>query len=249
LCPEGQQPPPQGGFFIALFRARFNRLDAWKGTILAVSLPNGVILSLATTYAAADTVTAVTNANPAVATTGSAHGITGGNFLEVTSGWSRLNNRIVRAASASGSSVTYEGIDTASTANYPAGTGVGSVREITGWTQISQILDLSTSGGEMQFVSYSFLEQDFESQLPTQASAMSLTFTVADDPTLAGYLAIKAAAETRALVGLKASLPNGSIILFNGYASFNETPTMSKGQIMGCQATFSLQGKPVRYAS
>jgi len=216
---------------------------------MSVSLPNGVTLALATTYAAADTVSAVTNANPGVATTSGAHGVTTGAFIEVTSGWSRLNNRIVRAASASGSSLAYEGIDTSSTTNYPAGTGTGSFREITAFTQISQILDLQTSGGDMQFATYSFLEQDFQSQLPTEASPMSLTFTIADDASLAGYIALKAASESRALTGLKATMPSGSIIVFNGYVSLNETPTMSKGQVMGCKATFSLQGKPVRYAS
>lgn len=216
---------------------------------MAVKLPNGVTLALATAYAAADTVTAVTNANPAVATTSGAHGISDGAFIEVTSGWSKLNNRIVRADNASGSSIDYEGINSTSTQNYPAGSGTGSIREITTWTQISQILELTSSGGEMQFVTYSFLEQDFESQLPTQASPMSMSITIADDPTLAGYIAVKNAADTRSLVGLKATMPDGSVILYNGYVSFNETPTMTKNQLMGVVATFNLQGRPVRYAS
>ena len=169
-------------------------------------------LALATTYAAADTVSAVTNADPAVATTSGSHGITTGNFLEVTSGWSRLNNRIVRAASASGTTVTYEGYDSSNTTSHPVGTGTGSVREITAWTQISQIMGASSTGGDMQFVQYSFLEQDFQSQLPTEASPVTITLDIADDPTLAGYIAVKAAAESRALTGLKATLPNGSII-------------------------------------
>ena len=216
---------------------------------MAVSLPNGVTIAIATAYAAADTVTAVTNANPAVATTSGAHGITTGDFIEVTSGWAKLNNRIVRAASASGSTLAYEGIDTTSTTNYPAGSGTGSVRAITTWTQISQVLELTTSGGEMQFTNYSFLEQDFESQLPTQSSPQSLTIGVADDPALAGYIALKNNAETRQLVGMKVTFPNGSVILFNGYLSFNETPTMNKNQLMQVNATFSLQGRPVRYAA
>jgi len=216
---------------------------------MSVKLPNGVILALATAYAAADTVSAVTNANPAVATTSSAHGITTGNFMEVTSGWSRLNNRIVRAASASGSSVTYEGINSSSTTNYPAATGTGSVREITAWTQIAQILDLTSSGGEMQFANYSFLEQDFESQMPTQASPMSMSLSIADDASLAGYIALDAASESRALTGLKCTLPDGSVIVYNGYVSLNKTPSMTKNNIMAVSATFSLQGPPVRYAS
>ena len=216
---------------------------------MSVKLPNGVLFALATSYAAADTVTAVTNANPGVATTAAPHGIADGAFIEVTSGWSKLNNRIVRADNAVGSSITYEGIDTSNTQTYPPGSGIGSIREITNWTQISQILECTTSGGEMQFTTYSFLEQDFESQLPTQSSPMSIEITIADDDTLPGFLALKAVAETRNLVGLRATLPNGSLILFNGYVSFNETPTMTKGQIMGVKTTFNLQGRPVRYAS
>lgn len=216
---------------------------------MSVKLPNGVLFALATSYAAADTVTAVTNANPGVATTAAPHGIADGAFIEVTSGWSKLNNRIVRADNAVGTSITYEGIDTSNTQTYPAGSGIGSIREITNWTQVSQILECTTSGGDMQFVTYSFLEQDFESQLPTQSSPMSIEMTIADDDTLPGFLALKAVAETRNLVGLRATLPNGSLILFNGYVSFNETPTMTKGQVMGVKATFNLQGRPVRYAS
>jgi hypothetical protein len=191
----------------------------------------------------------VTNASPAVATTSSPHGISTGNYLEVTSGWSRLNNRIVRAAPASGSSLTYEGYDSSSTTTHPAGTGTGSVREITAWTQIAQIMDANSSGGEMQFVQYSFLEQDFQSQLPTEASPVTITISIADDPTLAGYIAVKAAATSRALTGLRATLPNGSVILYNGYVSLTETPSFTKGQVMQVKATFSLQGLPVRYAS
>ena len=215
---------------------------------MAVKLPNGVTLALATAYAAADTVTAVTNASTAVATTSAAHGLTNGMFVEVTSGWSKLNNRIVRVANAAASTLDYEGINSTSTQNYPAGSGGGSVREITTWTQISQILELTSSGGEMQFTTYSFLEQDFESQLPTQSSPMTITISVADDASLPGYIALKDAADTRALVGLKATLPDSSLILYNGYLSFNETPSMTKNSVMACQATFSLQGRPVRYA-
>ena len=214
---------------------------------MSVQLPNGVTLALATAYGAAKTVSAVTNANPAVATTSAAHGLSNGAILEVTSGWAKINNRLVRAAAAAGSSVSYEGIDTTLTSLYPAGSGTGSIREITAFTQISQVLELTTSGGDMQFATYSFLEQDFESQLPTQASAMSLQISIADDPALAGYLALKAAAASRALTGLKLTFPNGSILLYNGYVSFNETPTMTKGQVNAVKATFSLQGLPVRY--
>ncbi|MBP6650827.1 MAG: phage tail protein [Xylophilus sp.] len=215
---------------------------------MAVSLPNGVTFALATAYGAVKAISAITNVNPGVASA-AAHGFSDGDFVEITSGWSRLNNRVVRVDAPTTDAFNVEGINTTSTLNYPSGTGGGSAREITQWTQISQIMELSTSGGEMQFTTYSFLEQDFESQLPTQSSAMTITMGIADDPALAGYQALKSLADTRELVALKATMPNGSVILYNGYVSFNETPTMTKNSVMVVNATFSLQGRPVRYAA
>lgn len=215
---------------------------------MAVSLPNGVILSLATGYANSKSITAITNANPAVASS-AAHGLSNGALVELKSGWQKLNERIVRVADAAAGTFALEGMNTLSPIQFPAGTGGGSVREITAFTQISQILEVSTSGGEMQFATYSFLENDFEAQIPTQASAQSLAITIADDPTLPGYKALQAAAELREVRALRVAFPNGSVLLYNGYVSFNETPTMTKGEVMGVQATFSLLSRPVRYAA
>lgn len=215
---------------------------------MSVSLPNGITLALATAYGSPLTVSALTNANPAVATS-TAHGLSDADIVVVTSGWQKLNDRAVRVSGSTTNAFDYEGIDTSSTTLYPAGSGTGSVKKVNTFTQISQILDCQTSGGDMQFANYSFLEQDFETQLPTQASPMTINLTIADDATLAGYAALKAAAEARDVRVLKCTFPNGSIILYNGYVSFNETPTMTKNQVMGVKATFNLLSKPVRYAS
>ena len=210
-------------------------------------LPNGVLVAIATTYGATKTVTGVTNANPAVATTSAAHGITTGGIIEVTTGWSKLNAAVVRAASAAGSSLAYEGIDTTDTGLFPAGTGGGSIREITAFTQISQVLTITTSGGEQQFYTFSYMEDDFERQLATQTSPVSYTLELGDDPTLPGYIALKAAAASRQTRALKMTLPGGSILLYNGTLSLNETPKMNKNEIMTVTATFSIKGPPIRY--
>lgn len=205
-------------------------------------------MALATAYGSAKTITTLTNALPAVATS-TAHGFSDGDFVEVTSGWSKLNSRIVRVDGSLTNTFELEGIDTSSTASYPSGSGTGSAREITTFTQITQLIDAQTSGGEMQFVTYSFLENDYETQLPTQSSPQTLTLTVADDPAQAGYIALKAAAEDRAVRALKISYPGGAVALYNGYVSFNETPSLSKNNIMAVTATFNLLSRPVRYAA
>lgn len=214
---------------------------------MAVALPNGIVLALATAYAANLTVTAATNASEAVLTV--TNTLVAGDYIEFTSGWSKANNRIFRVKSPSGTTVVLEGFDTSSTTLFPAASGTGTIRKINTWTQITQVLESTSSGGEPQYTTYSFLEQDFDSQIPTTTSAQSIALTLADDPSLAGYVALRNAAQTRALTGLRATLPQGGVILYNAICAFDETPSMTKGQLMGVKAGLALQGRPVRYAT
>ena len=215
---------------------------------MAARLPDGAIVSLATTMGTAKTVSALTNATPGVATS-TAHGLTDGDMVIMSSGWSNLNNRVVRVDNSATNAFDIEGVDTSSVTLYPAGSGTGSATEITAFTQITQIMGFSTSGGDQQFATYSFLEQSFETQIPTITSAQTITIDIADDPSLAGYVALKAASDSRATRGLKIAMPDGSTIYYYGYVSFNETPSVSKGAVMQVKATFSLLGRPVRYAA
>ena len=55
---------------------------------MAVSLPNGSIVAIASGYGAVKTLTALTNADPSVVTS-VAHGFTDGTYIDVVSGWAR----------------------------------------------------------------------------------------------------------------------------------------------------------------
>ena len=141
-----------------------------------------------------------------------------------------------------------EGRDTSNVEIYAAGNGIGSVRKITKWTQVQQVISSETSGGDMQFATWSYLEDDYEKQKPTQRAAQSFTLTIADDPDLACYPVLRKASEERNVIALRARMPDGSIILYNGYLSFNETPTMTKNEVMTVSMTFSLQSEFIRYS-
>lgn len=216
---------------------------------MTVSLPNGANVSIASGYGASKTMSALSNANPGAATLQASHGVTMGDFLEVTSGWSRLNEKIVRAGTVSTNEVLLEGIDTSLTSIYPDGGGTGSVRAITGWTQLSQILSSSSNGGEQQFLEYQFLESDAQKRIPTVKSAAGLTFSIADDPSLAGYILASQANDDRLPRAVRIDLPSGATILYNAYISLNKTPSLTVNEIMACQVTLSLLAEPVRYAS
>ena len=164
---------------------------------MAISLPNGATVYIASGYGAAKTMSAVTNADPGVATLASGHSVTTSDVVEITSGWSRINNKICKVGTVTGNSVPLAGLNTSSTTIYPAGSGTGSVREITGWTQLQQVLSSSSTGGEQQFLEYQLLESDAQVRIPTFKSASGLTLSIADDPTLAGYILASAANDDR----------------------------------------------------
>jgi hypothetical protein len=206
-------------------------------------------VSIASGYGAEKDMTAVSNASEAVATLEASHGVVENDYLEVTSGWSRLNARIVRADSVSTNDVTLEDINTTSTTLYPAGTGTGTVREISGWTQLSQILGVSSTGGEQQFATYQFLEADAEVRIPTSKSAAGITFTIADDPTLAGYILAKTANDDRLPRAVKIVLANGAILLYNAYVSLSTVPSLNVNEPMSTQVTLSLLAEPTRYSA
>lgn len=215
---------------------------------MAVSLPNGALVAIASGYGSALTVSAITNANPAVATSTS-HGLLDGDIIEVTSGWSRLTEKVIRVDDVATNTFELEGVDTSLTSIYPSGGGAGSVRKITGWTQLAQILDSSSSGGEQQFLEYQLLEGDAQKRIPTFKSAAGLTFSVADDPDLPGFILASQANDDRLPRAVRIALPSGAYIYYNAYISLNKTPTLTVNQIMAVEVTLSLLNEPVRYAS
>lgn len=216
---------------------------------MSVSLPNGSVFHIANGYGPTKVVSAVSNANPAVATLEAGHGVIVGDILVMQSGWSKLNDRVVRAAAVATNDVTLAGINSLTATNYPSGSGIGSAKEVTGWTEITQILEVSTSGGEQQFVTYSFLSDDAEHQIPTVKSPVGCKLKVADDVSLAHYSVLDAADLARAPQVIRITPPNGGVVYWNAYVTLSRTPTLVKNEVMGLEVTISLVSEVTRYAS
>lgn len=194
---------------------------------MAITLAVGTTIAIASTYGASKTMSAITNATSAVATLEGSHGVAQNDYVEVTSGWARLNGRVLKATAVNTNDVTFGGIDTSSTSLYPAGTGTGSVREITAWTTISQITRaLSIAGGEQQYADITSLEDVIDKQIPTRRSPVSVTIPLFFDPDLAWVAVVRAAAETATATAVKFAYPDGTVIVGNGYWSLQEIPTI-----------------------
>lgn len=213
---------------------------------MSMNLPNGATVSLATTIASAIAVSAATNAAETVLTT-AANTYAVGDFLEYVCGWSKASGNIYRVKAATSTSVTLEALDTTSTALFPAGGGAGTLRKITTWTQITQILGFTTDGGDIQTGKYQFLESDGETAYATVNSAISISLDIGDDPTLAGYLALRTYTKSQALSAFRMTLKSGNEILYGVKAALNENPIITINEPNKVQAKLFVQNGVVRY--
>lgn len=213
---------------------------------MSVKIPNGTTFEIAATLSIAKPFTAITNAKPAVLTA-AAHGLTDGDVIIIDSAWAKLNGRPARVTDSESGAFSAEGLDTTSLKSYPAGSGAGTVREATGWTQIAQITEPTANGGEQQFLTYGFLEDDDDRQLPTNKSASSMTLPVADDPAQAYVAIVEAADDDKEPRLVRANLPGGATIYYYAYVSITATPTLSRNNIMTRTITLSFASRPTRY--
>lgn len=216
---------------------------------MAITLSTGVTLEVAKTYGISIAVSAVTNATEAVATLAAGHGVVAGDYLEVSSGWDLLDKRVVRAKTVSTNDVTLEKVNTSNTAKFPAGSGIGSIRRITAWSQLSQLKSLSASGGDVNFADITSLSDLTQKQVPTTRSAVTMTLDVFDDPSLAWYADVTAADEARTPYGLKMNFPNGSKLVASAYWSLMRVPQVNLNEAMTTQITLSYAAEPVRYST
>lgn len=213
-----------------------------------LTLPNGSTISISTGFAADKTITAITNADPGVVSS-TAHGYSDGDIVVVSSGWANLDGRVARVDNAAADAFDLEGINTTSTTRFPAGAGVGTAKEVSGFVQITGILGTSSSGGEQQFWEGAPLEALRNIRIPTTQSAAGVDLTVADDPTASWYEVVKDAAESIEPAVIMVTLANGAKLYYYCYVGMSVMPTLDRDAPMTVGVSLSLKSDPTRYAS
>lgn len=210
-------------------------------------MPNGAKYAVSTAVAAAIAMTAISNENPARASSPSLPA--DGAILLLTSGWPELNGAVVRADDPATGGFDLEDIDTSNTTRYPAGEGVGTYQVASAFQNIPKIRSVELTGGEQQFFQYQYVDDASgqQRQAPTFKSAQTLTLLVDYDPSLPHFAALVELDRKREPVVLRETLTNGDVIYYVGWISFNKVPSKTLNEFMTNQLTFSLTAEPMRY--
>lgn len=214
---------------------------------MSVRLPNGTRFAVSQTVSAPAAISALSNANPAVATAGVPPAA--GAIVILNSGWPDLAESPARVGDVDGSTFELENVDTTDLARFPAGEGIGTFRTVTSFLSLTQVINAPLSGGDQNYTDYRFLDDQSNRQrrMPTFKSAMGYELELGYDPDAPWHAALLEMDRKQELVVLRESTPAGENIYYSGYLSYNGVPTKNTDQIQVVRLSFSINSDPARY--
>jgi Phage tail tube protein, TTP len=215
---------------------------------MAYSFPEGstFYFSPVASFGAPKTVTGISTASPAVATS-VAHGYSDGNIVLLTSGWEDATDTLYEVDQLSADTFSLLGLDSTNTSWYDPTASAGTAKLVSTWTSIPQVLTISTAGGDPRFTTFTPLARRTAINVPTGFNATSITLTLGYDQANANYQAMLAVSRALTQVGFKMALSGGVTTYGFGYMAVSEVPALNVNQPNQVTAVFTLLGKAMSY--
>lgn len=206
---------------------------------------SNVKIDLQSALGTAKTITAISQASPAVVT--ATHDFIVGDYVVMSvQGMTQLNNRVFRISAISTTvSFTLEGEDSTLYDAFISGTA----QKITFGTSLGTVKGLSSAGGDFNFIDTTTIHDTIATQIPGVAAAISYTFDNIWDVADAGLIAMKSASDTKALRAIRFTFAGGAKMLFNGYVGATLLPGGNAQDLITTSTVLSLAGKPTYYAT
>lgn len=201
----------------------------------------GAKFFVSTGLASAKTVSAITNASPAVATA-TAHGYSDNDEVLMVSGWEDTDKSIFRVDQLTTDTFSLPGFDATNTDWYPAGSGVGTAQKISGWLELGQVIGVQSQGGGPRNITTNLLNRRNPIITPVGFEASSLQFTLGYDPALADQIALLAASRVLAKRAFKFVLPGSAYAYCYGTVAMSNIPAMDSQSVLSRQVTVGIDG-------
>jgi hypothetical protein len=206
---------------------------------------SNVQVAIQSALAAADTITAITKADPGVVSA-TAHAITDGAFVKVLAqGMFQVDSRVFRVDAPTTDAFTLEGEDTTLYDTFQSGTA----EAITYGISMTTATGLTASGGDFDFIDVTTIHDNIRKQVPGLASPAVYTFENLWDPTDPALIALKEASDNQAQRAIKFTFAGGQIVVFNGYVGATLLPAGSAQDKVVTQVVITMFGRPTIYAS
>lgn len=205
-----------------------------------------VAVAVQTALGSPITLTAITKADPAVATS-VGHGLSVGAILLLKIvGMAQLDYRVVRVGTVpTVDTFSLEGVDSTTYDTFTSGTA----EEVTFGASASTFQDVSASGGEAASILVSTIHVDQDYDIPGNRSPLVFAFGSLWDPADAALLALAGFDDIKTACCVRLVFATGARILFAAYASANLSPTGSSGQAVTTPVTLRLRSRLTSYAT
>ena len=210
--------------------------------------PEGSKVYYSSTFAAAKTVTAVTNDNPAVATA-VAHGYTDLDPVLIASGWEDANDTIFEADSLSADTFGVLGLDSTSTDWFAAGTGTGTAKKVSSWVEVPQLISVTSSGGGAKYGTVDPIGRRNSIKKIIGFEPSSIDLTIGYDAANASLQALNAISRAFTSVAIKIVIPGGGRMYGYGNIAVSEVPQLSKGNAITVMGAISIDGRIIGYGA
>lgn len=200
-----------------------------------------------TSFSAASTVSAATNANPSVLTTSAAHGLVDNDEFVFFSGWEDATDTVYRADQLTTTTLSPLGLDTTNTSFFGAGSGTGTLQKIPAWTDIPQVVGISSQGGDPRFTNVELLAKRNATAVPTGFNSTTITLELAHDPAQAGYVTMVGLSRALTKCAFRMVLSGGGYGYGYGYLAVSEVPRLNRNQVNTVSAALTLIGRYMSY--
>ena len=185
--------------------------------------PAGTRIFIQSAIGASQAVSAITNANPGVASHGGTDPVAG-NYVAFTGmqGMTELEDALVRVGTVDSAANTFQ-LEDQDTTGYGTFTA-GNMSVVTIGTEIQVATGFSITGGEQQFAEYTYLWDKITRRFPTTKTGMNIDLPMIWDPQDAGSIALLAASDASRKTAFKIVFPDGLEMLFFGYLGSSGLP-------------------------
>ena len=252
MCPKGlisSHNEQSKRLFLCHFGKQSALDNGCKGTIIAYHFPAGTKAYYSTTLAAAKTITGVTNASPAVATS-VAHGYTDGDPVLFSSGWQDASDTVWEVNQLTVDTFDFTGLDASDTDVYGSGTGTGTTQEVSGWVEFPQVLSISTNGGGIKYGTVDPIGSRQATKQPVGFEAIGVDMKLGYDPANATITALQGLTRTFSKAAFKLVLPGGGRVYGYGNVACSEFPEIGgKETPLEISASIGFDGRAISYAA
>jgi len=217
---------------------------------LVIAKWSNVRVGIQSALGADKAISAITKANPATVSA-TAHGFTQADFIlmDDIEGMFQLDSRVFRVeANASPPDANSFSLESENSTLYDTFVS-GNAKLVTFGTNMRSAVGLTANGGDSTFLDATTIHDNIRKQIPGLPNAISYAFENIWDPADGALQAMKEASDNQAQRAIKFLFAGGQVVVFSGFVDCTLLPLGTAQEIVKCNVTFTMNGRPTIYAT